>query len=342
MNQPVGVGVLGVGRMGQFHCQLITDTPGLSLIAASSAAPELTKAVEEKFAIHTYNKHHELLNDPEIQWVVIATTTDKHREWALKSINSGKNIIVEKPVALSAKEAEEIFTLAERAGVRVTVYQSRRWDEDFKLVRKVIKEDLLGEVYRLESRYTDFNPGWAAWGAQGEANPWRLKKKFGGGLLNDWGPHLFDQLFILVDSKVSSVYGKTYKKIWSTEVEDHFWAEVIFESGLSALIEASNNYRVPQARWCLVGTEGTLYIGGGDPADWNSAIIKRSLGGSLEETRIDITQPELSSGFYEAFAAALSGSAQLPVTPDQVLRAMRMMEAVAESDRTGASVAFKS
>ena len=342
MNQPVGLGVLGVGRMGQFHCQLIRDTPGLHLIAASSGAPELTEAAASRYEIPAYNDHNELLGNPEIQWVVIATTTDKHREWALKAINAHKNLIVEKPMALSVEHAEEIFSAAARAGVGVTVYQSRRWDEDFKLVCKVFKEELLGEIYRLESRYTDFNAGWGAWGAQGEANPWRLKSEYGGGLLNDWGPHLFDQLFLLIDSRVTGVYGKTYKKIWSTEVEDHFWAEVIFESGLSALIEASNNYRVPQARWCLVGTEGTLYIGGGDPADWNSAIIKRSLGGSLEETRIDITQPELSSGFYEAFAAALSGSAQLPVTPDQVLRAMRMMEAVAESDRTGASVAFKS
>ncbi len=342
MNQPVGLGVLGVGRMGQFHCQLIRDTPGLRLIAASSGAPELTETAASRYAIPTYNDHNELLGNPEVQWVVISTTTDKHREWALKAINAKKNLIVEKPVALSVEDAEEIFSAAARAGVGVTVYQSRRWDEDFKLVCKVFEEELLGEIYRLESRYTDFNAGWGAWGAQGEANPWRLKSEYGGGLLNDWGPHLFDQLLLLVDSEVTGVYGKTYKKIWSTEVEDHFWAEVIFENGLSALIEAANNYRIPQPRWCVVGTEGTLSVEGGDPSEWNTAIMRKSSGGSLEETKIDITQPELSTGFYEAFEAALRYSAELPVMPDQVLRVMRMIEAVKLSDRSGESVAFKS
>jgi len=212
LNEPVGLGVLGVGRMGQFHCQLIRDTPGLRLIAASSGAPELTEAAALKFEILTYNDHNELLGNPEIQWVVVATTTDKHREWALKAINARKNLIVEKPMALSVEDAEEIFSAADRAVVRVTVYQSRRWDEDFKLVRRAFEDDLLAEIYRLESRYTDFNAGWGAWGAQGEANPWRLKSEHGGGLLNDWGPHLFDQLFLLIDSKVTGVYGKTYKK----------------------------------------------------------------------------------------------------------------------------------
>jgi len=130
-------------------------------------------------------------------------------------------------------------------------------------------------------------------------------------------------------------------------VEDHFWAEVIFENGLSALVEASNNYRIPQPRWCVVGTGGTLSVEGGDPSRWNTAIMKKSSGGSLEETKIDITQPELSAGFYETFEAALrnsaklQSSAELPVTPNQVLRVMRMIEAVKLSDRSGESVAFR-
>ncbi len=334
----VKIGVLGVGRMGLIHCQQITDTPGLELVAASSKASELIKIAGDRFAVKAYSSHEELLKNENVEWVVITTTTERHREWALKALSAGKELIIEKPIALSLREAEQIFESAEKKGLRVTVHNNRRWDRDFKLVRKVLKESTLGEVYRIESRYTHCSDTWGTWGAEGAGNPWRLKKSYGGGLLNDWGPHLFDQLLLLTDSRVTTLFGKTYAKIWSKEVEDHFWAEVLFENDLSARVEASNNFRIAQPRWCIVGTEGTLAVEGGDPSDWNIAIIRRRNDEFPEEIRIDISQPELSTGFYQAFVQALQASAALPVSPEHVLRAMRLIEAVRESDRTGQSI----
>ena len=276
-----------------------------------------------------------------MEWVVISTTTEKHHEWALKAITAGKELIIEKPIALSLKETEQIYESAAKKGLQVTVHNNRRWDQDFRLVRKVLKESILGDVYRIESRYThcsDTWGAWGAWGAEGARNPWRLKKQYGGGLLNDLGPHLFDQLLLLTDSRVKTLFAKTYAKIWSKEVEDHFWAEILFENSLSARIEAANNFRIAQSRWCIVGTEGTLAVEGGDPSDWNSAVIRRRCDDFPEEIRFDISQPELSKGFYQTFVQALQTSTPLPVTPDHVLRVMRLIEAVRESDKTERSV----
>jgi len=334
----VKIGVLGVGRMGLIHCQQITDIPGLELVAVSSKATELIKIAGDRFPVKTYLSHEELLKDENVEWVVIATTTEKHHEWALKALSAGKELIIEKPIALSLREAEQIFESAAKKGLRVTVHNNRRWDQDFKLVRKVLQESTLGEVYRIESRYTHCSDTWGTWGSEGARNPWRLKKSYGGGLLNDWGPHLFDQLILLTDSRVTTLFGKTYAKIWSKEVEDHFWAEVLFENRLSARVEASNNFRIAQSRWCLVGTEGTLAVEGGDPSDWKTAVIRRRNDEFPEEIRIDISQPELSAGFYQAFVQALQASAALPVSPEHVLRVMRLIEAVRESDRTGQSI----
>jgi scyllo-inositol 2-dehydrogenase (NADP+) len=336
----VKIGVLGVGRMGLIHCQQITDIPGLELVAVSSKATELIKIAGDRFPVKTYLSHEELLKDENVEWVVITTTTEKHHEWALKALSAGKELIIEKPIALSLREAEQIFASAAKKGLRVTVHNNRRWDQDFKLVRKVLQESTLGEVYRIESRYTHCSDTWGTWGSEGARNPWRLKKSYGGGLLNDWGPHLFDQLLLLTDSRVTTLFGKTYAKIWSKEVEDHFWAEVLFENRLSARVEASNNFRIAQSRWCLVGTEGTLAVEGGDPSDWNTAVIRRRNEESPEEIRIDISQPELSAGFYGAFVQALQASAALPVSPEHVLRVMRLIEAVRESDRTGQSISL--
>jgi scyllo-inositol 2-dehydrogenase (NADP+) len=340
MKETIKIGVLGLGRMGQVHCRLISDCPGLELTAGSSGSAELRRKVAASFSIRVYDDHDALLRDPRLDWIVIATTTNRHREWALKAIERGKNLIIEKPIALTLNEAEEIIAAADLKCVQITVYNSRRWDADFLLVRGLLSEGSLGDVYRIESRYTDFDAGWGAWGAQGEANPWRLKKAFGGGILSDWGPHLFDQILLLADSPISAVLGKLYSKVWSEEVEDHFWAEFLFENGASALIEASNNHRIAQPRWCIVGTEGTLWVQGGSPDSWNPAIVRRSSGGGITEVKHEISQEELSTGYYQDFVKALHAGAALPVRPDQVLRVMELMETVRESDASGRSLPF--
>jgi scyllo-inositol 2-dehydrogenase (NADP+) len=339
MKRTIKMGVLGLGRMGQVHCRLISECGGLQLVAGSSGSAQLRKSVEERFGIRTYADHQALLRDPQVAWIVIATTTDRHREWALRAIQAGKSLIIEKPIALTFQEAAEIISAAERAGVRLTVYNSRRWDADFLFVRRLLTEGSLGEMYRIESRYTNFDRGWGAWGAQGESNPWRLKKAYGGGMLGDWGPHLFDQILLLVDSPLRSVFGKLYGKVWSTEVEDHFFSELLFENGVSVLVEASNNHRIAQPRWCIVGSEGTLWVQGGSPSEWSPALIRRSAGGSIEETRHELPRVELSIGYYRDLVKALQAGAPLPVQPVQVLEVMKLIEAVRESSASGRSIA---
>jgi len=332
------LGVLGVGRMGMEHCRQILETPGLRLAAASSRAEQRVREAEKQFGIRCYRRHEDLLRDPQLQWVVIATTSDQHARWALEAIACGKELIIEKPVALSYRETEEIFSAAEKRGLRVTVYQSRRWDRDFELVRELLREGLLGEVYRIESRRTSYSAGWGGWGAQGMENPWRLKKSYGGGMLNDWAPHLVDQLLLLVPSRPVGVFAWAEGRLWTREVDDHFWAEIRFADGLSARVEASNNHRLPLPRWCLVGSAGTLQVGGGGSDSWNEGVLRREFHGIPEQTRFDISQSELASGFYPCLAEALAEGRPLPVQPGEVLAVMELIEAIKASAAAGKEV----
>jgi len=301
MENVVRMGLLGLGRMGQIHCRLISDCPGLDLAAGSSGSEQLRRSTAESFGIRTYEDHEVLLRDPQIDWIVIATTTDRHREWALKAIEAGKNLIIEKPIALTLEETEEIIRAAERADVRLTVYNSRRWDADFLFVRQLLAEGSLGEVYRIESRFTHFDPGWGGWGAQGEENPWRLKKAYGGGILSDW---------------------------------------LLFDGGVSALVEASNNHRISQPRWFILGSEGTLRIQGGSPSSWSPALIRRGSGETIQEIRHELPKVEISVGYYQDFVKALSAGNPLPVQPAQVLQVMRLIEALRQSSASGRSLSL--
>ena len=335
------VGILGAGRMGQVHAGLIAATRGLRLAAVSSRSPGLREKVASRYSVRTYPTHEQLLEDPDLQWIVIATYTHQHRQWAAEALRRGKSLIIEKPIALNLGEAEEIFAAARKQGLQVTVHQNRRWDSDFQLVQKLIQEGRLGEVYRIESRYTNFSSDWAGWGAQGLENPWRLKEAYGGGMLNDWGPHLFDQLLLLAGQDVLSLFGRLEARVWSREVDDHFWAELLFAGGVSARVEASNNFRLPLPRWNILGSVGCLQVAGGGPEQWSSAVLRRDSSdpnAPPRETRYDIEQPELSEGFYSEFAAALRSGEPLPVQAEQVLGAMRLMDAVRESSRRGEAV----
>jgi scyllo-inositol 2-dehydrogenase (NADP+) len=336
------IGVLGLGRMGLIHCGLVNATAGLRLVAGSSRSAARCAEARRLYSIRTYEDHEALLRDPEVAWIIIATYTHEHYRWAMQAIQAGKSLIIEKPIALSHREAAAIFRAAKCRKVQVTVHQSRRWDRDFLLVAELIREGLLGRVYRIESRYTGFSSGWAGWGAEGMDNPWRLHKQ-AGGMLNDWGTHLFDQLLLLARSPVRNLFARLEARVWSREADDHFWAELVFAGGLTARVEASNNFRLPLPRWLLLGERGSLEVQGGEPDQWNVAVLRHDPGagpapGDLVERRYEIPHPELAEGFFPALATALGSGKALPVSPGDVLAAMRLVDAVRRSSRQGRSV----
>jgi scyllo-inositol 2-dehydrogenase (NADP+) len=324
--------------MAMFHCGCISTTPGLRLAAGSSRSEQLRAKTGDSFDMRIYDSHEQLLSDPEIEWVVVTTYTSQHREWSLQALRKGKSLIIEKPIALNCLEAEEIFEEAESLDLQVTVFQNRRWDSDFLLVQKILREQILGQVYRIESRFTRFSSGWGGWGAQGMDNPWRLKRRYGGGILLDLGPHLIDQLILLVDSPLKTVFGKAEGCVWSTEVDDHFWAEILFEDGRSARLEASNNHRIPLPRWIIIGTEGTLQIGGVHPQWQNRARIKRETDGFEQEILYDVKKTDMPGDFYRVFSACLHEKRPLPVSRQQVLKTMGLIDAIRESSQLGRSV----
>ncbi|HUX21521.1 MAG TPA: Gfo/Idh/MocA family oxidoreductase [Spirochaetia bacterium] len=338
MTDGTAIGVLGVGRMGLVHCELIEATDGLRLVAASSRSEELRAIASSRFGVKTYERHEEILSDASVEWIVIATTSDQHHHWALEAIEAGKHLIIEKPIAMSFRETAEIYDAAERKGLRVIPHQSRRWDKDFALVRRVLEAGTLGSIYRIETRRTSYSSGWAGWGAQGMNNPWRLKKDYGGGMLNDWAPHLVDQLLLIASTPVESVYAWMGGKVWTDEVDDHFWAELLFEDGLSARVEASNNFRIPLPRWNIVGTEGTLQVAGGSSDQWSEGRLVRELADIPEEVRYDVSGGELAAGFYPELAAMIVRKEDSSITPNQVLLVMRIIDLIKDSARTNKTI----
>lgn len=338
MSNEICLGVLGLGRMGMRHCENISSTTGLKLAAGSSRSESQREKFKENFDAQVYDNHFGLLDDPRIQWIVIATYTSQHKEWSLEALRRGKSLIIEKPIALSYAEADEILIEADRQGQKVTVFQNWRWEQDYTLIRRVLDENLLGDICRIESRITNYSAGWGGWGAQGIAHPWRLKKQYGGGVLLDFGPHLFDQLTLMIPSPIKTIFGKMERQIWSKEVDDHFWAEILFANGISARVEASNNHRIPLPRWCIIGAEGTLQVSGEKTIEKNTARIVRGFHEFKQEMVFPITKVNSSEAYYREFSKYLHQDAPLPVSKESIRLAMKLIDAVRRSSDLGEAV----
>ena len=128
--------------------------------------------------------------------VTIAVPNNFHKELAIQCLRAGKNVVCEKPVTMNAAELEEIMAVSKETGKLFSVHQNRRWDKDYRIIKKIIEDGTLGAPYFIESRVQ---------GSRGAMYGWRGYKVNGGGMVLDWGVHLLDQMMDMIDSPVVSV-----------------------------------------------------------------------------------------------------------------------------------------
>ncbi len=184
-----GVGIIGFGLATKvFHAPFVSAVPGLRLRAivqrkgneAAQAYPETT----------IYRSTDELLRDPAIQLVVVATPNETHFALAKQALEAGRHVVIDKPFAATSAQAAELIELAHARGVVLTPFHNRRWDGDFLTLKKILAEGRLGRVVTVESHFDRFRP-------IPRENTWKETGNPANGLLFDLGPHLVDQAIAL-------------------------------------------------------------------------------------------------------------------------------------------------
>ena len=340
----------GFGGMAGWHYDLIERIDNLTVAGIWD-----TKAERREYAlsrqIHAYESLEDLLADKSVDLVLVATPNDFHKSIAIQAMESGKNVVSEKPVTLSSRDLREMIEASERTGRFLTVHQNRRWDEDFLTVKKVMEEGKLGDIFRLESRVH---------GSRGIPGDWRQEKEHGGGMVLDWGVHLLDQALLLFPGvKLETVYA-TLTNVTNQLVDDGFTADLGFANGVHMLVEVGTSNFIGLPRWYVLGTDGTAMI-----EDWGRDVrIVRALGTDEKDvvpvrTAAGLTktmaprrddsihseeEPEVSSDireFYQNVMAVLEGREESRIRLDEVARVMRLMEAVFRSAEEKRVVRFE-
>lgn len=349
---PYRCAIIGYGGMGSFHHKNIRER--VTEITVTGAY-DIQEEVREKIkacGLTAYGALAELLADPSLDLVVIATPNNFHKEIAIQCLRAGKNVICEKPVTMNAAELEEIIAVAQETGKVFSVHQNRRWDKDFCTVKAILGQNLLGSPYYIESRVQ---------GSRRAMHGWRGHKINGGGMIYDWGVHLLDQMMNLIDSPVISVCCHAFC-VFSDEVDDNFKVLLRFENGISALIEIATNCFITQPRWHICGKDGTALIEDfacngkivqlktDEEMHWDNEILyteagpTRTMAPRPVHTTQEIPLPEVAVDFtdyYRNYAAALDGTQGLEVKPEQALRVMKVIDLLFESAETNKGISCR-
>ena len=337
--------MIGYGLAGAvFHGPLISSTSGMSL------ATIVTANAERRARANADHPNALLLTDVEALWersgdhdlVVVATPNRFHVPLGLAALEAGLPVVMDKPMAPTAEEGRRLAMEAAERDLLLTVFQNRRWDGDLLTVRRLIADDVFGQVVRFESRFERWRPAVreGAWRERGDPEE-------AGGLLFDLGSHLIDQAVGLFGPPLT-VYAEVDRRRPGAEVDDDTFVALEHEDGVRSHLWMSVlaairgprmrvlGSRAAYEKYGLDGQEEALGDGSSpdDPA-WGREPPER--WGQLstgDDIRTVETEPGAYPEFYRRVVASLRDGEPPPVDPDGAIAVLEIIEAALESART--------
>ncbi|MFJ8602974.1 Gfo/Idh/MocA family oxidoreductase [Streptomyces shenzhenensis] len=346
------VGLIGYGLAGSvFHAPLIAATEGLTLDTVVTANPERQEQARTEFPdVRLAARPDELFGRAgELDLIVIASPNKTHVPLAAAALEAGLPVVVDKPLAGTAAEARELAALAERRGLLLSVFQNRRWDNDFLTLRKLLAEGALGDVWRFESRFERWRPqlkgGWRESGDPTEI----------GGLLYDLGSHVVDQALVLF-GPATQVYAESDIRRPGAETDDDTFIAITHAGGVRSHLYASATAAQLGPRFRVLGSRAGYVKHGLDPQEaalregrrpgpgWGAE--PESLWGRLGSGESPLTGggtpvPTLPGdypAYYAAVADAVTGAGPNPVTASAAADTLDVLEAARRSARDGVAV----
>jgi predicted dehydrogenase len=333
--EKIKLAVAGLGGIAQvMHLPILLKMQDVEIAAVCDKDTTKAKNVSKKYNIKSYYKDMDSLlkENPEVEGVIIATTTDTHYSVSMKCLNAGKNILIERPIARNLKETEKIVEEAEKCGKILMVGMNNRFRSDVSIQKSFIRSREIDNVYYVKT-------GWLK--TQGPNQKWLTEKdRSGGGVFLDNGIVMLDiGLWMLDFTEISYVSAINYFH-HTKSVEDSNFTLIKCRNGASLTIEVSwSLLRSKEFYYCNVyGKTGSTSI--------NPLKVYKSIDNNL----LDITPQNVKAvtdlkTSYENqlrhFVDVLKGNEKLISTGDQALTVMKIVDAVYKSAKLGKEVVMK-
>lgn len=250
--KPIGLGIVGIGRAGWgMHCgELESRKDKFQIVAACDIIPERCAQMAERYGCQTYRRIEDLVKDPAVEVVDIATRSVDHVKHSLIALAAGKKIFLEKPMAVSYAEAKRLQPAAKRG--LVFIRHNRRFEPGFQHIREIIASGVLGDVFEIKLRRNSF----------GRRGDWQTLKKCGGGQLLNWGPHIIDHALRFLESPVADVWSDLKRVAALGDAEDHLKIVLRGKNGRVVDLEISGGAALGEPECIVLGTRGALVTQG--------------------------------------------------------------------------------
>lgn len=321
-----------------FHAPFLDINPLFHLYAVVERSEKKAKDLYPN--VISYNSVDELLTDENIELVIINTPNYTHFEYAKKALEAGKNVIVEKPFTTNVQEAEQLINLAKVKNKFLTVYHNRRYDSDFKTVKKILDKGALGDIVYANFRFERFKP---------ELSVKKHKEgdEKGGGIVYDLGPHIIDQALSLFGMP-KELYARLSKQREGSEVIDALEASLYYEN-FTLQLHAGYFNREQLPAYILQGKKGTFLKPRGDVQETllekgvkpikNGWAIELGVNAGHIHTEIDgkIINEKIPSEignymeYFDQVAYALRNNSNFNITAEDGLNTIKIIEAIYSS-----------
>jgi len=346
----IGVGLIGFGLAGRaFHAPVIRAVPGLRLVTILQRnGSEAAEAYPDVCAVRSID---ELLAIPEVRLVVVATPNDTHYEFAHRAMSAGRDVVVDKPLTPTLDEAIALVRFAREQQRLLTVYQNRRFDSDFQVLREIIHSGRLGRIVRFESNYDRYRP-------QLKPGAWREQARPGAGILFDLAPHLIDHAMVLFGvPEAISADVRTERE--GAVVDDAFDIVFHYGDGMRAVLRSTMLAATPRPRFLVYGTAASFVKQLFDPQEMNLrsgkippegawgaeppenwGVLKRSEGDGFVHEPIAPANCDYRD-YYKNVRYAILGREPIAVSLDSALNVMQALVLARESSEQRRTVAWR-
>ena len=337
--QKIKTALLSYGMSGKvFHAPFINFHPGFELVGAWERTKKLIR--EDYPTVKSYFAIEALLED-DVDLVIVNTPVETHYEYAKKVLLAGKHAIVEKAFTTTVAQAQELAALAKEKGLKLAVFQNRRWDSDFKTVQKIFSDEVLGEIVEAEFHFDRYNPLLSPKQHKESANS-------GAGILKDLGPHLIDQALCLFGLP-KAVFADIRITREHSLVDDYIDI-LLYYPDFRVRLKAGFFVREPIPSYVIHGKKGSFLKPRGDVQEDDLKLGKKpnlDTWGTESKSKEGILHTQINNDvfianietlqgnyydFFEGVYQSISNDTQEPVTAQDGVRVMQIIEAAIQSN----------
>lgn len=334
----INIGLLGLGRVLDYHLPALLRCADRFRIASVFDLSERRRQdIAAELNARASESYEAMLADPSIDLIVVGTPPRFHAEHAIQALRSGKHVLVEKPMALSAEDALRMIETAERSGKRLVVNHNHRYSghQQYHYIREALRHNVIGRPYQY---HVQLKSSWGGYeGAPDYIPHWECKKEHGGGTLFSWGPHLVDMVLHAHPAKPKTVYAMLNSEGWAFDGDSNANLLITFEDLATAHIEISYVSPHPFNLFYVQGENGSIkYEMQSNQVTIKTGAVKQ---GFHEETvHPEQLPPDM---IYDNLYRAVTAGEPLLVEPRDIAIVIAVLEASVRSSETNQVVPIR-